>query len=52
MEQFATELAALINRHSLENRSNTPDFVLAHYLVDCLIAYEKAVRRVSEWKGS
>ena len=32
-DAFERELASLINRHSLENDSNTPDWVLAKYLV-------------------
>lgn len=34
--EFLRELTALINKHSMENQSNTPDFVLAKYLVGCL----------------
>lgn len=41
--KFFNELIGLINRHSIENGSNTPDYVLAEYLVDCLKAYEEAV---------
>lgn len=44
LEQFKHELQKLINRYSLENRSNTHDFVLAEYLVECLLAYEKVIR--------
>lgn len=40
---FVEELAQLINRRSMEGRSNTPDFVLAEYLSSCLRAYEAAV---------
>jgi hypothetical protein len=34
IEEFRT----IINKYSLENDSNTPDFILAEYLLDCLIA--------------
>ena len=40
---FKSELSNLINMHSLEQYSNTPDFVLAKFLQDCLRAYEFAV---------
>ena len=40
-----------VNRHSAENGSDTPDFVLAEYLTDCLAAFDKAVRRRREWHG-
>ena len=44
LAKFDKELTALINRHSLENGSDTPDFVLAEYLLHCLQAYNGAVR--------
>src|SRR5574343_713325 len=50
-DEFRAELESLINRHSKENGSNTPDFVLADYLADCLEAFDKAVTRRSEWYG-
>lgn len=43
------ELMHVINKHSRENGSNTPDFVLGEYLLDCLIAYEKAVKARTLW---
>jgi hypothetical protein len=49
LEAFRVDLTALINRHSLESRSDTPDFILADYLTNCLIAYETATRATDEW---
>ena len=37
---FERELESLINRFSKENDSNTPDFILAQYLLGCLQALE------------
>jgi len=51
-EEFARELAELINRHSAENGSNTPDFVLAEFLVQCLAALNNAVSRREAWYGN
>ena len=48
---FQAELAAVINKYSREGRSNTPDFILAGYLVNCLEAYEAAMDRHDEWYG-
>jgi hypothetical protein len=48
-KQFRKELEQLINRHSLENGSDTPDFMLAGYLVDCLAAFDKAVTQRTRW---
>ena len=50
-KDFKKELEHLINKHSLENDSDTPDFILAEYLNDCLIAFNKAVNRREEWYG-
>lgn len=44
---FQQALAQVINRHSREQPSNTPDFVLASYLEGCLESYERAVK----WRG-
>ena len=48
---FRKELEELINRHSLESASDTPDFILAQYLDDCLLAFDLAVRRREQWYG-
>ena len=42
---FEKELEQLINCHSKENESNTPDFILAQYLSACLIAFNMAVQQ-------
>lgn len=39
---FRQELATAINRCSMENGSDTPDFILAQYLIDCLKAFDYA----------
>ena len=44
---FQSELIALINRHSKEKESNTPDYVLAKYLCGCLDAFNCAT--VERW---
>lgn len=50
-KSFQAELETLINRHSMENGSNTPDFLLAEYLCDCLASYEVAVTKREKWYG-
>jgi hypothetical protein len=49
--QFAKGLESLVNRYSQENGSNTPDFVLAGYLIACLRAFNEASRAREEWYG-
>lgn len=38
-----------VNRFSAENGSNTPDFILADYLVACLTMFDATVNRRDEW---
>jgi len=49
MDEFRGKLENLINSCSLENGSNTPDFILAEFLTDCLRAFDKASKRRTEW---
>jgi hypothetical protein len=42
-------LTSLLNTHSQESASNTPDFILARYLLDCLSAFNAAQVRRAEW---
>ena len=46
---FQKELEHLINRFCLENESDTPDFILAEYIMGCLTAYETAVNKRGKW---
>ena len=46
---FRKELSSCINRHSRENGSNTPDFILAEYLEDCLAAFDRATKARKRW---
>lgn len=51
MADFQEELRALLNRHSRENESNTPDFILAQYLARCLNAFDNAIVNRELWWG-
>ena len=48
---FRKQLEHLINSQSREQVSDTPDFILAEYLENCLDAYDRAVQRREEWYG-
>ena len=50
-DQLRDEIQHAINRCSAENGSNTPDFILAEYLTDCLAAFDKASRARERWFG-
>lgn len=49
--KFMKELTHAINRGCLENDSNTPDFILADFVSDCLAAFAKAVNQRKKWWG-
>ena len=51
MDSFEKELSALINKHSIENESNTPDWLLAQYLISCLAAFTVATQQRETWYG-
>ena len=49
---FERDLADVINRHSRENASNTPDHILAQYLAQCLSAFEAGSNAREGWYGT
>lgn len=49
---FREELSRLINKHSLENSSDTPDFILASFIENVLVDWNHSVRARDTWKGS
>lgn len=44
-------LEGLINNESRENDSNTPDYILAEYMMACLDAFELASNKREAWFG-
>lgn len=43
------ELAALLNKYSQENGGDTPDFLLAEYLISCLATWNTIVKKRDIW---
>jgi len=46
------EIMIAINKNSAENKSNTPDFILAQFLMMCLSAYNNAVEMRDRWHSN
>jgi len=46
---FEVELQTLINKHSMEINSHTPDFILAQYMDMCLSAFNIATVKRDKW---
>ena len=51
VSELERDLAQVLNKHSAENESNTPDFILAEYLMGCLKAFNTATNSVNAWRG-
>jgi hypothetical protein len=48
---FTAELSDLLNRYTMESASGTPDFILARYLTDCLLAWNRSMQEREAWYG-
>ena len=44
-------ISSALNRFSAENPSNTPDWILAQYLLGCLAAWNQGVQQRETWYG-
>lgn len=49
--ELERELSSVLNRFSQENASNTPDFILAQFLLGCLAAWNTGVQQRETWYG-
>ena len=47
-EEFVREIAKVVNRYSIENNSDTPDYILAEYMAGCLTVFENTLRNRNE----
>lgn len=50
--RFENDLCTIINKHSMENESNTPDYILARYLMKCLENFNTTVDVRNKWYGT
>lgn len=49
--KLGADIRKLLNGCSRENKSDTPDYILASYLMTCLNAYEVAINKRDAWFG-
>lgn len=50
-KEFKADLAAVLNKHSIENMSNTPDWILADCVAQFLHAFAYGVNSRESWYG-
>jgi hypothetical protein len=48
---FSQELQHLLNKHSMENLSGTPDWILMEYLRKCLETWDACIMMRADWRG-
>jgi len=48
---FHKKIEEAINFHNAEAGSDTPDFILAEFLTNCLAAWDQAVSKREQWYG-
>ena len=51
MDNLERKLEELLNSENREADSNTPDFILAEYMMSCLDAFELANNKREVWYG-
>ena len=51
MNELEREITNALNRCSAENGSDTPDFILAQFLLGCLAAWNTGVQQREKWYG-
>ena len=51
MKNFEKELTSLINRHSIENVADMPDYLLAEMICRTIEAIGPSVKNTLDWHG-
>ena len=51
MEEFKKELEGLINKHSIENECDMPDFLLAEMIVNIIKGIGVPIKTCLDWHG-
>lgn len=51
MSDLRKAIEDAVNSHSAENGSDTPDFILAEFLMSCLAAFDAATNSREAWYG-
>jgi hypothetical protein len=47
---FEEELEHLLHKHGVDQETDTPDFILAEYLVSCLHAWKTTLEHRETWR--
>lgn len=47
--KFKEDLTNILNKHSISNMCNTPDFILSDHITEYLISYSKSINNRDKW---
>lgn len=50
-ENLKQQFRTIMNIYGIDNECNTPDYILAEYLIDCLKSYKKIHNANRTWHG-
>ena len=50
-ENLKLQLSKIMNNYGIDTERNTPDYILAEYLIDCLKSYKKIQDANMSWHG-
>ena len=50
-DDLESAITSALNRFSAENESNTPDWILAQFLLGCLAAWNRGTQQRETWYG-
>lgn len=50
-ERIKNAFKETVNRNGMDTWCNTPDFIIAEYLYDCLESYSKLQKEKDRWEG-
>ena len=51
LKELERDFSDVINKHCLENLSNTPDFILARFLISSIINFSTTSKSREKWYG-
>lgn len=51
MDEFKEELKHLINKHSIENKCDMPDFLMAEMIVSFIESVSTPIKKTLDWHG-
>ena len=49
LQDLEKDISDLLNKRSIDSLCNTPDYIIASMLINCLVGYIDAVNELARW---